>query len=446
MKSKVKSKTKKNEEKIDDLVKMYLSQMGRSPLLSREKELEHARHIKMYRNKFRFLSLCSLKNLEKGIKVVERVINGEVAFDRNLKVSNDKDKETLSERISNIIPTLYRNLESLKNSSKKIIQKRVKKSEIDSFKNKRRRTIKLLEECCLQIKIIRPMLDSLREDLKNLKGLEKKDLKAEELKIGFRRDDFISHMKFLEIRFKSYEDSKCSLANGNLRLVVSIAKKYRNRGLAFEDLIQEGNTGLMKAVEKYEHQRGYKFSTYATWWIRQAITRSIADQARTIRIPVHMIETMSKLNAASKALVQKMGREATTEEISIKLGITVAECSRIIKISKYPVSLDKSVSDNEEGDFKDFIEDKATLSPEKMANQSMLKDKLKETLRTLTFREREIIRLRYGIGEGYNYTLQEVGRIFKVTRERVRQIEAKAIQKLRHPSRSGMLEDFMKFD
>jgi RNA polymerase primary sigma factor len=200
----------------------------------------------------------------------------------------------------------------------------------------------------------------------------------------------------------------------------------------------------MKAVEKYEYRRGYKFSTYATWWIRQAITRSIADQARTIRIPVHMIETMSKLRNISKKLVQKMGREPTIEELSAELQIPVAECRRIMKISKHPISLDRPIGESDDGFFGDFIEDKGAESPVNAATYEMLKDKLEKVLETLTFREREIIKLRYGIGDGYTYTLEEVGRIFKVTRERVRQIEAKAVRKLQHPVRSRMLEGFLE--
>jgi RNA polymerase primary sigma factor len=250
-------------------------------------------------------------------------------------------------------------------------------------------------------------------------------------------------MRAIDRLFNQYEEAKRSLSGANLRLVVSIAKKYRNRGLSFLDIIQEGNSGLMRAVDKYEYRRGYKFSTYATWWIRQAITRAIADHARTIRIPVHMIETMSRLRTASRDLLQKLGREATTEEIADEANMSLEETRRVLKISKHPISLDRPIGESEDSYFGDFIEDNDIDSPVASAAQEMLKERIDLVLKTLSYREREIIKLRYGIGDGYTYTLEEVGRIFKVTRERVRQVEAKAIRKLQHPVRSRKLEGFL---
>jgi RNA polymerase primary sigma factor len=245
-------------------------------------------------------------------------------------------------------------------------------------------------------------------------------------------------------QYKDYEGVKRQLSGGNLRLVVSIAKKYRNRGLSFLDLIQEGNTGLMRAVDKYEYRRGFKFSTYATWWIRQAITRAIADQARTIRIPVHMIDVLSKLRNASKQLLQELGREPTSEEAAAATGLSIDETRRVLAMGRHPVSLDRPVGESEDSCFGEFLEDGGLPRPDKAASNELLREKIDALLKTLTYREREIIRLRYGLGDGYTYTLEEVGRIFKVTRERVRQIEAKAVKKLQHPVRSQQLAGFLE--
>jgi RNA polymerase primary sigma factor len=331
-----------------------------------------------------------------------------------------------------------------------------------SLKLRRRKAVTLVEELSIRTQRVQPLMKKLDQISHRMDELEshvaimqeqrssreecgnlEKELR--DLMMMTLEDPALLRKRIQSIkeRFTEYEDAKRSLSGGNLRLVVSIAKKYRNRGLSFLDLIQEGNTGLMRAVDKYEYRRGYKFSTYATWWIRQAITRAIADQARTIRIPVHMIETMSKLRNVSKRLLQQLGREPTIEETAKEAGITIEETRRVMKISKHPISLDRPVGESEDSYFGDFIEDESAESPVNAATQEMLKDKIEHVLKTLTYREREIIKLRYGLGDGYTYTLEEVGRIFKVTRERVRQIEAKAVRKLQHPVRSRQLEGFL---
>src|SRR5262249_16398571 len=303
---------------------------------------------------------------------------------------------------------------------------------------RRRKMVTLLEELSLRTQRLQPAIKRLEQISHRMDELESRIEHLKHVKSG--RDERANLQRELHdlmlmtletpetlrqriasvaTRFAEYEQAMRELSGGNLRLVVSIAKKYRNRGLSFLDLIQEGNTGLMRAVDKYEYRRGYKFSTYATWWIRQAITRAIADQARTIRIPVHMIETMSKLRKVSKKLLQERGREPTIEETAEAAGVSLEETRRVLKISRHPISLDRPVGESEDSYFGDFIEDEGSDSPVNAATQEMLKDKIDVVLKTLTYREREIIKLRYGLGDGYTYTLEEVGRIFKVTRERV---------------------------
>ena len=458
-------------KRIDDPVRMYLTQMGEISLLTRDEEIRLAKKIETTRMIFRRKLLQNDYCICNSVETLEMVDAGDLPFDRTMKISTAEvnAKAKIAARIPINVKTVkklleqnrldWESLEEPKRKSKALITEA--KARIQA---RRRKMATLIEELSLRTSRIQPLLKKLRSITNKIteitKHIERADkhpdrydpedvmVMKEEL-AGLRAlvlanpDGLEMYVEDIGIVFEEYEQAKRDLSGGNLRLVVSIAKKYRNRGLSFLDIIQEGNTGLMRAVDKYEYKRGYKFSTYATWWIRQAITRAIADHARTIRIPVHMIETMSKLRNISKVLLQELGREPTIEEIAELAEMPIAEARRVMKISRHPISLDRPVGESEDSYFGDFIEDGASDNPSETATSDMLRSRIDQVLKTLTYREREIIKLRYGIGDGYTYTLEEVGRIFKVTRERVRQVEAKAIRKLQHPVRSRKLAGFL---
>jgi RNA polymerase primary sigma factor len=453
--------------RIDDPVRMYLTQMGEIPLLLREEEISLARKIELTRLAFRRKVLESDYCARNAMEILQQVMDGVLPFDRTMKMSTTENlvrsvvKKRLPQNIETTTKLLERNGHFFEDSLKAENIEQAKKR-LKQIRRNRRKIATLLEELSLRTSRIQPMMKKLQGIQHKMHQLEQiieagpnreyveEDIEAMKQELEGLSDLVLETPKQLDKRLRAieavyaqYEQAKRDLSGGNLRLVVSIAKKYRNRGLSFLDIIQEGNTGLMRAVDKYEYRRGYKFSTYATWWIRQAITRAIADHARTIRIPVHMIETMSKLRTVSKKLLQELGREPTIEEIAKEAEMSVSEARRVLKISKHPFSLDRPIGESEDSYFGDFIEDESVDSPVQSATQEMLKDRIDHVLKTLTYREREIIKLRYGIGDGYTYTLEEVGRIFKVTRERVRQVEAKAVRKLQHPVRSRKLEGFL---
>ncbi len=454
--------------RIDDPVRMYLTQMGEIPLLKRDEEISLAKKIEVTRKRFRRKVLECDYALSNVVETLRRVHHGDLPFDRTVKVSltENLEKDKILQRMPHNLKTLEhlleQNIVEFTNCVDPRTEEGPRRMARRNLRIRRRKMVTLVEELSIRTQKVQPLMRKLEQISWRMDQLEQqicamegdRTLKEDKANLEKELRDLMmitleepgslrKRVEIMKKRFTEYEQAKRELSGGNLRLVVSIAKKYRNRGLSFLDLIQEGNTGLMRAVDKYEYRRGYKFRTYATWWIRQAITRAIADQARTIRIPVHMIETMSKLRNVTKRLLQQLGREPTIEETANEAGISIEETRRVLKISRHPISLDRPVGESEDSYFGEFIEDDGVESPVSAATQEMLKDKIEQVLKTLTYREREIIKLRYGLGDGYTYTLEEVGRIFKVTRERVRQIEAKAVRKLQHPVRSRQLEGFL---
>jgi len=446
---------------LDDPVRMYLKQMGQVPLLTREQEVEISKRIEeaenmvqKHINRFGFIARAHLD-------LARKLAEGGERFDR---VILDKKIES-RERYMKKLPRLCKQVEQssasitqqycqLRNSSKKQTKKlRSVQRAIASlqrfyphfyFKQKvTEEFVHLADEAYhTSLYLQTELAKRPREKRKRLQlGNRVRDL---EKNLWLSLGEFAEQYQALKGWMRQALRAKTEMVEANLRLVISIAKKYTNRGLSFLDLIQEGNMGLMKAVEKFEYRRGYKFSTYATWWIRQAITRSIADQARTIRIPVHMIETINKLMRVQKQLVQEYGREPTPDEVAEEVLLPVDRVRAVLKMAQQPISLQSPVGESEETNFGDFIEDKGAENPSDMTAIVLLKEKIKDVLETLTERERQVLEQRFGLVDGYSRTLEEVGRQFQVTRERIRQIEAKALRKMRHPTRIRQLEGFLE--
>ncbi len=458
-------------KRIEDPIRIYLAQMGTIPLLARDEEIRLSKKIETMRMIFRRRCLECDYILTHATTTLRQVQTGELPFDRTMRIStlDPQAKDKIAKRIPYNLATIDKLLAQSGADWVAVKTARARRDEeaageiVARMASRRRKMAALTEELSLRTGRIIPLMKKLRSISQKMTELSREtrrlqrekpadpdqlDAMREQLEgltdeVRDTPEELSARMKAVEVVFWEYEQAKRDLSGGNLRLVVSIAKKYRNRGLSFLDVIQEGNTGLMRAVDKYEYKRGYKFSTYATWWIRQAITRAIADHARTIRVPVHMIETVTKLRAIQKTVFQATGREPSIEELAEKAGLSTDETRRVLKISKSPVSLDRPVGETEDSALGDFLEDAKATTPVVNAVNDTLKLRIEQVLKSLTYREREIIKLRYGIGDGYTYTLEEVGRIFKVTRERVRQVEAKAIQKLQHPIRSRRLAGFL---
>lgn len=462
--------SKRTEGTPDDPVRMYLKEMGSVPLLSREEEVEISKRIEKAQVQIERIIMRFRYSVREAISIATFLIQGKERFDKTItekEVVNKQEFLSMLPKLCHLLKDEDQKLQELLLSFENSHAKKLDKNKInDDIEKCRIRTQAYLRRlhCRHNItedfgEVILRAYDrflTLEKDINELipraernkfaaskLSAARRKLKKRELAAGRTLDDFKKDVRMLQRWMDKSQEAKREMVESNLRLVISIAKKYTNRGLSFLDLIQEGNMGLMKAVEKFEYRRGYKFSTYATWWIRQAVTRAIADQARTIRIPVHMIETINKVLRGAKKLMMETGREPTPEELALELGITPERVREIYKIAQHPISLQAEVGDGGESQFGDFLEDTGADSPAEATGYSILKDKMNEVLATLTERERKVLIQRFGLLDGKPKTLEEVGVEFNVTRERIRQIEAKALRKMRHPTRSKQLKAFL---
>jgi RNA polymerase primary sigma factor len=453
----------------DDPVRMYLKEMGSVPLLSREEEVEISKRIEKAQIQIERIIMRFRYSAKEAISIAQYLIQGKDRFDKVIsekEVTNKTEFFQLLPKMAQLLKQEDLFFEKLLTDLAKATKESEKERILEELEKCRIRTQAYLRRLHLRHNIIEDFGEVITRAYERFLQIEKdiqeltpraqrnkfalakllaaqRRLKKLELAAGRSLDDFKKDVRMLQRWMDKSQEAKREMVESNLRLVISIAKKYTNRGLSFLDLIQEGNMGLMKAVEKFEYRRGYKFSTYATWWIRQAVTRAIADQARTIRIPVHMIETINKVLRGAKKLMMETGREPTPEELAEEVGITPDRVREIYKIAQHPISLQAEVGDSGESQFGDFIEDTSVDSPAEATAYSILKDMMSEVLETLTDRERKVLIRRFGLHDGKPKTLEEVGAEFNVTRERIRQIEAKALRKMRHPTRSKRLKAFL---